>query len=173
MERFAFITQIQDLLRQGFPLSVALEQVSFRPMSLPDGSQMLGAETTNLDSIAVSSLSTAGCPATLSPNTFNQHALGAATTPQQIIVTPDSQHAYITGSLAGSLPAYSSSTGTVSLLTLSNSSATTSTGGATLDSSAVYVGGSDSKVHIINVSSGVESSSVPLTFVPELVAIKP
>ena len=31
LERFAFITQIQELLRQGFPLSVALEQVSLRP----------------------------------------------------------------------------------------------------------------------------------------------
>jgi hypothetical protein len=39
LERFAFITQIQDLLRQGFSLSVALEQVSFRSLSLPDGSQ--------------------------------------------------------------------------------------------------------------------------------------
>ena len=34
LERFAFITQIQDLLRQGFPLSVALEQVSYRPLIL-------------------------------------------------------------------------------------------------------------------------------------------
>jgi transposase len=46
LERFAFITQIQDLLRQGFPLSVALEQVSSRPMSLPDGSQRLCARRT-------------------------------------------------------------------------------------------------------------------------------
>ena len=46
LERFAFITQIQDLLRQGFPLSVALEQASFRPMSLPDGSQRLCAPRT-------------------------------------------------------------------------------------------------------------------------------
>ena len=46
LERFAFITQIQDLLRQGFPLSVALEQVSFRPMSLPDGTQRLCARRT-------------------------------------------------------------------------------------------------------------------------------
>ena len=38
-ERFTFITQIQDFLRQGFPLSVALEQVSFRPLHLPDGTQ--------------------------------------------------------------------------------------------------------------------------------------
>ncbi len=39
MERFAFITQIQELLRQGFPLSVALEQVSFRPFHLPEGTE--------------------------------------------------------------------------------------------------------------------------------------
>src|SRR5579863_6385558 len=39
LERFAFITQIQELLRQSFPLSVALEQVSSRPFHLPDGTQ--------------------------------------------------------------------------------------------------------------------------------------
>jgi len=39
LERFAFITQIQELLRQGFPLSVALEQVSSRPFHLPDGTE--------------------------------------------------------------------------------------------------------------------------------------
>jgi putative transposase len=39
LERFAFITQIQELLRQGFPLSVALEQVSSRPFHRPDGTE--------------------------------------------------------------------------------------------------------------------------------------
>jgi hypothetical protein len=46
LERFAFITQIQGLLRQGFPLSVALEQASLRPLSLPDGTQRLCARRT-------------------------------------------------------------------------------------------------------------------------------
>jgi hypothetical protein len=46
LERFAFITPIQDLLRQGFPLSVALEQVSCRPMNWPDGRQRLCARRT-------------------------------------------------------------------------------------------------------------------------------
>jgi transposase len=46
LERFAFITPIQELLRQGFLLSVALEQVSLRPMTLPDGSQRLRARRT-------------------------------------------------------------------------------------------------------------------------------
>lgn len=39
LERFAFITQIQELVRQSFPLSVALEQVSARPFTMPDGTQ--------------------------------------------------------------------------------------------------------------------------------------
>lgn len=46
LERFAFVTQIQELLRQGFPLSVALEQVSLRPMNWPDGSQRCCARRT-------------------------------------------------------------------------------------------------------------------------------
>jgi putative transposase len=41
LERFAFITQIPALLREGFPLAVALEQVSYRPFTLPDGTQRL------------------------------------------------------------------------------------------------------------------------------------
>jgi transposase InsO family protein len=46
LERFAFITQIQEFLRQGFPLSAALEQVSLRPMNLPDGNQRTYARRT-------------------------------------------------------------------------------------------------------------------------------
>ena len=46
LERFAFLTQIQDLLRQGFPLSLALEQMSLRPMNWPDGRQRLCARRT-------------------------------------------------------------------------------------------------------------------------------
>ncbi len=43
LARFALIAKIQDLLRQGFPLSLALEQVSICPVTLPDGSQRLFA----------------------------------------------------------------------------------------------------------------------------------
>ena len=43
LARFALIAQIQDLLRQDFPLSLALEQVSRCPLSLPDGSQRVFA----------------------------------------------------------------------------------------------------------------------------------
>jgi len=41
LARFALIAKIQDLLRQGFPLSLALEQVSICPLRLSDGSERL------------------------------------------------------------------------------------------------------------------------------------
>jgi hypothetical protein len=46
LERFALMAKIQDLLRQGFPLSVALEQVSLCPVTLPNGLQRLYARRT-------------------------------------------------------------------------------------------------------------------------------
>jgi putative transposase len=46
LERFALIAKLQDLLRQGFPFSLALEQVSICPLSLPDGTQRVFAART-------------------------------------------------------------------------------------------------------------------------------
>ena len=46
LERFALVTKIQDFLRQGFPLSVALEQVSSCPVTLPEGNPRLFARRT-------------------------------------------------------------------------------------------------------------------------------
>jgi len=46
LERFALVAKIQDLLRQGFPLSVALEQAACCPVTLPDGAQRLFAPRT-------------------------------------------------------------------------------------------------------------------------------
>ncbi len=46
LERFALVAKIQDLLRQGFPLSVALEQAACCPVTLPDGTQRLFARRT-------------------------------------------------------------------------------------------------------------------------------
>lgn len=46
LERFALIAKVQDLLRQGFPLSLALEQASTCPLTLPDASQRVFARRT-------------------------------------------------------------------------------------------------------------------------------
>ena len=140
--------------------------------SLPDGSQIVGTDGSNIDAIALSSFSSS-CPTTPAPNTFAAHALIIPTTPQQIIVTPDSAHAYVTGSLAGYLPSYDAVAQSTGQVTLANFGATTFTGGSLLDSSAVYVGGSDGKIHIINTSNGTETGSISLTFAPNLVVVKP
>jgi len=49
LARFALIAKIQDLLRQGFPLSLALEQVSLCPLRLPNGTERLVALRTIQD----------------------------------------------------------------------------------------------------------------------------
>lgn len=46
LERFALVAKLQDLVRQGFPLSVALEQTALSPVTLPDGAQRLFARRT-------------------------------------------------------------------------------------------------------------------------------
>jgi transposase InsO family protein len=46
LERFALIAKLQDLVRQSFPLAVALQQVSACPITLPKGTQRLVARRT-------------------------------------------------------------------------------------------------------------------------------
>jgi hypothetical protein len=61
----------------------------------------------------------------------------------------------------------------VGTVTLSGVTVTTTTGGAMLDSSTVYVGGSDSNVHRIDVATGTDAQQIPVGFVPDLVAVRP
>jgi transposase InsO family protein len=46
LERYALLSQIQELIRQGLPLSVALQQVSCTPITRADGTQRLYARRT-------------------------------------------------------------------------------------------------------------------------------
>ncbi|HTC93493.1 MAG TPA: hypothetical protein VK699_08580 [Terriglobales bacterium] len=149
--------------------------------TLPDGSKMLGAELPNLAVIQPTVNATA-CPTTAPTVTETLNTLAFATidaTPQQIIVTPDGSHAYITtnnvaGNVAGKLLSYDgTATGAV---TLAGTAPFTTSGGATLDSASVYVGvndGGSGSVHQINVSAGTDTAQIPLSFVPDLVAVRP
>jgi hypothetical protein len=144
--------------------------------SLPDGSQMLGAESGKIDAITVTSIpataSGSGCPSLT--DTLAQHAFASAFTPRQLIVTPDSKHAYITSNLTGTLPSYDVASGTAGSIALSGAPAsTTLSGGATADSAFVYVGASDQNVHVINVSTGTEATPISVGFTPDLVAVRP
>jgi putative transposase len=46
LERFALLSQVQELLHQGVPLAVALSQVCCGPITRPDGTQRLVARRT-------------------------------------------------------------------------------------------------------------------------------
>jgi hypothetical protein len=47
------------------------------------------------------------------------------------------------------------------------------TGGTTLDSTKLYVGGSDNAVHRIDVASGTDAQQITVSFTPDLVAVRP
>jgi trimeric autotransporter adhesin len=156
-----------------------------RVKTLPDGSKMLGAE---LPSLAVIGVTTSGntCPPTIA-ETPAVLSFGAGTKAGQTIVTPDGRHAYITSDASGKLLSYDvagNSTGSVTLagtapVTFSPVAVTNNilnNGGATLDSASVYVGvqdGTNGSVHQINVSAGTDAAQIPVSFIPDLVAVRP
>ena len=113
------------------------------------------------------------CPPTLTTNAIVTKNFGVvAFTPQQIIVTPDGTKAYVTSDLAGMLLVFDNTLESAAAIPLANS-ATTFTGGALSDSTKVYVGGSDNKVHVIDVAGGTEGTPISLSFTPDLVAVRP
>lgn len=118
------------------------------------------------------------CPPTLTDGLTTVNT-GVAFTPNALIVTPDGTKALITSNLAE-----------VTMVNLTNSTVThialtgganAFTGGVTLDSTTLYVGCSDGKVHVANLSTGTDSATpITITFpnqaagvVPNLVAIRP
>ncbi len=138
--------------------------------ALPDGSRVVAANSPNLEVIAVTPVFN-GCPpdpgGALTSVDFGQGAF----TPRQLIVLPNATRAYVTSNLT-SLLAYDVAGGTPSAIALSGGASPT-TGGATVDSLRVYVGGSNNAVHRIDVATGTDATSVGLIFTPDLVAVRP
>ena len=115
----------------------------------------------------------ASCPPTLMNDALSTASFGVGPfTPRQIIVTPDGSKAYVTSNQASLLVFNNGAAPTTDVIPLANS-ATAFTGGALIDSSKVYVGGSDNKVHVIDVATGVEGTPISLSFTPDLVAVRP
>jgi len=138
--------------------------------SLPDASAVLAADLPGLDVIAVSS-TRLGCPPPVS-DTLTHLTYGVpAFTPKQLIVLPDGSRGYETGS-PGALLGVTTSGFTPFTVTLAGS-ATPLTGGTTLDSTKLYVGGSDNAVHRIDVASGTDAQQITVSFTPDLVAVRP
>jgi hypothetical protein len=148
--------------------------------SLPDGSQMIATDTANVWGIGVTwtppqNVVCVPSLTALTDNWASQANPGGAFNARQIIVTPDSKHVYITND-TNSLIAYDPATGTVSNI---NIGAATFTGASTMDSSKVYVGAADGKVHVITTSSNTDATQIAIsglctgTCLPDLVAVQP
>jgi hypothetical protein len=157
--------------------------------SLPDGSKVLGVE---LPSLAVTGVALGAPPAgSCQPSITETPAVlsfGVGGTPHagRIFVTPDGTHAYVTSDVAGKLLSYDVVGNVAGSIALTGTAPVTFTqgtlqdirnnGGATLDSASVYVGvndGGSGSVHQINVSAGTDAAQIPLSFVPDLVAVRP
>ncbi|MGH9668740.1 MAG: hypothetical protein ACRD3A_01325 [Terriglobales bacterium] len=110
------------------------------------------------------------CPPTLSDSLTSAGFGVGAFTPRQIIVTPDGSKAYVTSDQTVLLGYNVAGNST---FTVTVGGVDTFTGGALLDSSKVYVGGSDNAVHVIDVASGLEGTPISLSFTPQLVAVRP
>ncbi|MGH9580596.1 MAG: Ig-like domain-containing protein, partial [Terriglobales bacterium] len=139
--------------------------------SLPDGNTVLAVDSPGIDVVSVVPDLTAGCPGLLA-DTVNQVDFGqGAFTALQMIVLADGSRAYVTSDLADVL-VYDVAGGTTTNIPLVGGAVPT-TGGATIDSTRVYVGGSDNAVHRIDVDTGTDSVQIPLTFTPDLVGVRP
>jgi len=137
---------------------------------LPGGSGMLAADSPGLDVITATT-DRAGCPPSLS-DTASFHDFGqGAFAAKQLLVLPSGTKAYVFSDLA-KLLVYDVTGGTVSTIPLAGG-ATPLSGGSTLDSATLYVGGSDNAVHRIDVASGTDAQQINLSFTPDLVAVRP
>ena len=139
--------------------------------SLPNGKATLAVDSPGIDVITPNT-DLAGCPPALSDTVVSNDFLQGPFTARQLIVLPDSSKAYVTSDL-GMLLVYDVTNGKVLPPIPLAGGASAFTGGATLDSKSVYVGGSDNAVHRIDVASGTDAQQIPLSFKPDLVAVRP
>jgi len=143
--------------------------------AVPDASQVLAVVSSAIVSIVVT-ITPTGCPPGVT-DVPSVHGFGqGAFTPQQLILTPDAKHAYVTSNL-GVLLAYDVTAGVTSTIALSGGATQTFTGGATLDSNSVYIGvgvaAGANGVHRIDVATGADATAIPTPFLPDLVAVRP
>jgi len=131
---------------------------------------LLAVNSPDIEVITATSDLSGGCPPTVG-NVVSSTSFGQAYVPQQLIVLRDGSLALITSDLPGLL-LYDIAGGTTDTLALVGNAVATR-GGATLDSTTVFVGGSDNKVHRIDVATRTDTNQIDVTFLPDLVAVRP
>ncbi len=136
----------------------------------PDGTKVLAVDSPGIDVLTPMS-NGVGCPPALSDSVAHIDFGAGSFTARQLIVLPNGSKAYVTSNL-GQLLGLNVATATPFAISLAGG-ANAFTGGTTLDSSKLYVGGSDNTVHRIDVASGTDAQQISVSFTPDLVAVKP
>jgi hypothetical protein len=139
-------------------------------VSLPDASAVLAVDSPGID-VVKPATNLAGCPPPLSDTPTTVDLGAGAFTARQLIVLPDGSKAFVTSTL-GELLGMKTSDLSLIPVTLATGAAAF-TGGSTLDSKMVYVGGSDNAVHRIDTTAGTDAQQITVSFTPDLVAVKP
>jgi hypothetical protein len=138
--------------------------------SLTDASAVLAVDSPAIDVITPTT-NLSGCPPPLSDALTSVDLGAGAFTARQLIVLPDRSKAFVTSNL-GKLLGLTVAGTTPFAVNLANG-ASAFTGGSTLDSRMVYVGGSDNSVHRIDTTALNDAQQIGVSFTPDLVAVKP
>jgi len=158
--------------------------------AVPNSTTMVAADPPNVDLITASNAGSpwggntifappSGClapwlatPTAVHPNSLSSFSLNAGDyTPSQLIATADGSKAIVLAN-RNSVLLYNISGNSASAIPLSGGAATT-TGGATLDSAYLYVGGKDGNVHRINFSTASDDTQISPGITPEFVVVVP
>jgi hypothetical protein len=160
--------------------------------TIPNGSGGIDVTTSTVDQFDIAFQNVGGgCPPVLTTNPIAPSSYsftGVPTfTPQQLLLTPDSTKAIVIGDqpsiLLYKVGATASAGSAAPLIALAagatpacSASHTTDCGGVTLDSTTLYVGGSDKTVHRIdltaNSGNGSDAQQITVPFTPDLVAVR-
>ena len=139
--------------------------------AVPNGGTVVAANPPGINVVGVSTTNVS-CPPPLVDTAPTAVDFGLGTfTAQQLLVSPDSSKAFLVTNLAPVL-AYDLAANTPSAIALANG-AQPLNAGVTLDSALLYVGGSDSAVHVINAATGSDIAQVPVSLTPNLLAVRP
>ncbi len=147
--------------------------------ALPNGTGAVATDSPNIDLVSTVPPLSTGCPITTT-SSLGSYDMGVGTyTPQQVIMSPDNNYAYIISNLPEllvfNLPSLTPSTVAFA------GGATAYNGGITPDSSRIYVGTSDSTVHMVQtfqmqdqaqIAVNLKDSNGNLT-TPNLVCVVP
>ena len=124
---------------------------------IPNGTGAVVVDSPSVDVVNTGALST-GCPTT-AHSTVNTYNLGIANfNARQVFFSPDSSRAWVISD-ATSVVAFNMSSLSPTAVTLANG-AQAYNGGITNDGAKVYVGGSDTNVHMLDVSTGTDSAQI-------------